>query len=244
MRRFYSEVVGQAGDIVSLDKEQSIHITRVLRFQPEDQVELFDGCGGVSRALIVSTGKYVVLRVVERLAQQLAGGPQLWLCQGDLKGKKMDLVVQKSTELGVSRLLSVISSRSQGRVSVERSKKKQLRWRKLMESACKQCGRLIFMETGEISFTELVTAPELDDCDLRLLFWEKEKACLLKDLDWRYRYKKICILLGPEGGFSEEEVALAKGSGWVSTGLGPLVLRAETAAIATASILLHRLGRI
>jgi 16S rRNA (uracil1498-N3)-methyltransferase len=163
-----------------------------------------------------------------------------------LKGKKMDDLVQRCTELGVTRFLPFTSSRSQGRIEGERSARKQQRWRELVRAACKQSGRLRPMDTARQRPIGDCIAEQLPAATLKLLCWEEEKTCRLAAVDWSaaVRSAAVALMMGPEGGFAEEEVELARRHGWTIVSLGSDILRAETATIAAVAIVKHRLGAI
>ena len=114
----------------------------------------------------------------------------------------------------------------------------------MVEAACKQSRRLFLMNLEALSFDELFNHESITDSDLKIVFWEEEHEADLASIDWNAPYAKVCIMLGPEGGFSTDEIAAAKEKGWISMSLGPAILRAETATLAAVSIVQHRLGSI
>lgn len=114
----------------------------------------------------------------------------------------------------------------------------------MVEAACKQSRRLVFMDIEAVSFKDLLNQEHLTDSDLKIIFWEEERQADLLSVDWTKSYKEACIILGPEGGLSAEEVALAQNKGWMSISLGKRILRAETAALTAVSVIQHRLGNI
>ena len=244
MRRFLFDPDMMTGGFVTLDNEESHHISKVLRLQVGTKIELIDGRGKLFSAAVAELGRRVVAQVLDQVAIESDTNTPLTLCQGDLKGKKMDLLVQKCTELGIHRFISFTSSRSQGRVEKERVDKKCLRWRKMVEAACKQSRRLVLMDIEAVSFNDLMYRDHLTDSVLKIIFWEKEQLADLLSVDWSQSYKEACIMLGPEGGFSADEVELSRKKGWISMSLGKRILRAETAALAAVSIVQHRLGNI
>jgi 16S rRNA (uracil1498-N3)-methyltransferase len=246
MRRFLFNPNEVADSAVRLCSEESHHITNVLRLSAGTQVELFDGQGNLFLGEIEELGKNVRIRLVSRQETIPQEGAALWLFQADLKGKKMDLVIQKSTELGVERIFPFTCSRSQGRVGESRRKRKSERWQKLIEGACKQSMRLTLMRCEkEVSMTAALGAAILSQSSgPKLLFWEEEKNFTLSDVDWSQPFDRASIMLGPEGGFSEQEIAAAHDLGWQSVSLGRQVLRAETATIAAISIVQHHLGKM
>ena len=246
MRRFLFDPAEVRGSVVTLCREESHHITHVLRLAAGTGVELFDGCGNLFSAEIEEAGRRVTVRLLSRQQSSSPRGPALWLFQADLKGKKMDLVMQKSTELGVDGIVPFVSSRSQGRSGEDRRKRKTERWQKLIEGACKQSMRLTLMKCEEeMTMTAaLGTAVPAEKTGQRLLFWEGERDYCLSNVDWGQIFDPVCIMLGPEGGFSDQEILEAQQQGWQTVSLGKQLLRAETATIAAISIVQHHLGRM
>ncbi len=245
LRRFFIDPVVDEFQQVVLDKDQSHHCRRVVRLQAGDAVELLDGAGGLYRGAIERCDRETTVRLQGRVLFEPQPDCPLWVCQGDLKGKKMDELVQRCTELGVSRFLPFTSSRSQGRIDGERWERKQLRWRELVRSACKQSRRLRPMEVErEQSFAQRLELPGMPIPALKLLFWEEETACRLSDCAWSGSLRGVALMLGPEGGLSAAEAAVARQHGWLTVGLGRRILRAETATVAAVAIVAHLLGDI
>jgi 16S rRNA (uracil1498-N3)-methyltransferase len=243
MRRFFVQPISSDESVVALGREESHHLTRVLRLNVADEVELLDGAGNLYCGRIQSLGEVVLVGDLKRQAAAAEDAAPLWVCQGDLKGKKMDVVVQKCTELGVSRILPFTSSRSQGRLEPGRSEHRRERWETIVKSACKQSGRLTIMACeAESALPELLTGRVLPDQAVKILFWEEEQALHLGDLSWEKEEKPFCLMLGPEGGFSVAEVEMARNNGWHIVSLGRQILRAETATIAAVAIVQHLRG--
>ena len=141
--------------MVFLDRDESHHLMRVVRLQVGNRIELFDGSGALYTGEIETLGKEVAVRLLSSQPQVDVSSIQLHVCQGDLKGSKMDFLVEKCTELGVAQFTPFFSSRSQGRVQPQRWEQKRQRWQARIRSACKQSGRLRFMVLGlEQEFTE------------------------------------------------------------------------------------------
>ncbi|MBE0584943.1 MAG: 16S rRNA (uracil(1498)-N(3))-methyltransferase [Desulfofustis sp.] len=243
MRRFFIEPVADLDNPVLLGREEAHHCLRVLRLKHGDTVELLDGIGGLYRGSIELLGRGVAIRLQTIIQEEPEPSCPVWLFQGDLKGKKMDELVQRCTELGVTRFLPFTSSRSQGRLESERWARKQQRWQDLVRAACKQSRRLRIMVTEQERPMAERLAEELPVSALKLLFWEEERNCRLADLDWQAGCPAACgLMMGPEGGFSEDEVNLARRHGWTIVGLGSHILRAETATVAAIAIVRHLLG--
>lgn len=245
MRRFFFDPENREGDTVTFSKDESRHIKKVLRLQVGDPVELLDGSGTIYSGEISALNRVVAASITAVACK--AGGEegQLVVCQALLKGDKMDTVVQKCTELGVTTMIPFHSSRIQGKLSPEAALKKHGRWERIGLAACKQCMRPLPMEV-EIpqNFAEAVTSDHLAEASLRILFWEEEQELRIRDVDNIEKSQKIAILLGPEGGLTPEEVALARQHGWISVSLGKRILRAETATLTAASIVQYLAGRL
>jgi len=244
MRRFFFEAGQRRGTTVQLDDDESRHVQKVLRLTVGTEIELFDGCGGLYSARITGTGRNVAAEIVGNLAVPSEPGPALVVCQGLLKGEKMDLVVQKCTEMGVSVLQPVHTLRCQGKLNDSQAAKKLGRWLRISLAACKQSMRLQPMRIdASLEFTQALTADAGENV-LRLMFWEEEHHFRLQEIsDWQ-EYDQVVLLLGPEGGLSEEEAEAAVAAGWRLVSLGRNILRAETATLAAVAIVQHRLGRM
>lgn len=244
MRRFFFDPDGRKGDSIFLPTEESHHVTKVLRLAVGSAVELLDGQGSVYQAVIVATGRQVEARIVAVVAQEAGRGKSLWVGQGILKGEKMDTVVQKCTELGVNRFTPLQSSRCQGKADQAQNRKRHERWQRIGLAACKQCLRPQLMHQDVPMNLADMVREEGSDRILRLLFWEEEKAVHLQDLPDLPGAQSVALLLGPEGGFSVEEVDMARQSGWITVSLGERILRAETATLTAVSVVQFLIGNL
>lgn len=244
MRRFFFEPADRNGDEVRLPETESRHISKSLRLHVGSQVHLFDGTGMRYLAEITNIGRQVIARILAADDEQQEEGALLHVEQALLKNVKMDFVVEKCTELGVASFRPFISSRCQGKIDdEERGGKRQQRWQRIVESACKQCSRPRPMELkNATSLAGLCSSAEQEPHTLRLLFWEEETETSLHDLPPFADYNQIHLLLGPEGGFSKEEVELACHAGYQSISLGTRILRAETATVAAIAIVRYLAG--
>ena len=246
MRRFIFDSTQQDGDRVLLSAEESYHISRVLRLQPGTEIELMDGHGRVYTAVIVEAGRKVVARVICLKEEGSDGLVQIWVGQGLLKGKKMDGTVQQCTELGVTRLIPFFSSRCQGSLGELRDRQKGERWDRIVISACKQCKRRDLMAVDElVEYSTILSQFRNEPGLLRLLFWEEETEFRLRpEMVDAENFDRILILLGPEGGFSRDEVASAREGGWQTVSLGRRILRAETATLVAVSLVQYLAGNM
>lgn len=244
MRRFFFDTSNRDGDIVVLSTEESRHLVKVLRSQLGDKVELLDGQGGVHDAVITLIDRRVELTIQKSIYQE-AGLPTVRVYQGILKGEKMDTVVQKCTELGVTDMIAYQSSRCQGKLNAQQFKKKHERWQRIGLNACKQCLRAWPMQldlptTYENAVQRIGGEPQ----ELRLLFWEEEKDRRLQDIADLGSTQSVGLLLGPEGGLSHVEVEMAREQGFTTVSLGKRILRAETATLSAVSIVQYLSGNL
>lgn len=242
MRRFFIDPFEPGSSTVILGREESNHLARVLRLGVGDRVELFDGTGSLYMGEIAELGGRVEINILSEEKPLGERIPSLIICQGDLKGRKIDFLVEKCTELGVDYFIRFVSSRSQGRQSSDRRKKKQQRLQTIVKTACKQCGRLDLMELGRESVLADVLKMEFVEPCQKLILWEEAGGLKLGDIHFQDSLQSICLMLGPEGGFSASEVEEAVSCGWQLVSLGERILRAETATISAVAITQHLLG--
>lgn len=246
MRRFFVDGRAAVGETVRLPESEGSHISRVLRLGPGAMVELLDGSGVIYLARLVKTGRQVVAEILEaKRDPAMAGSVQLVLAQGQLKGQKMDMVVQKCTELGVNRLVPFWSSRCQGKLQELQGAKKLERYQRIVESACKQCLRPDLMTIdAPVSWDDLLAAWPDAEGRVRLLFWEEEREQTLHDIVLPEAVREMVVVLGPEGGLSPAETESAIRQGWRTVSLGRRILRAETATLAAATLAQYLVGNI
>ncbi len=230
MRRFFVSPGQIQGARITLKGAEAHHLRSVLRLQPGRIVELFDGSGTVYKAEISAIrSNFIEARIVRKYVARLDDPFPLTLAQVVLKGKKMDVVVQKATELGVNILIPVISRYCEGRkVNSDRI----TRWQRIVIEACKQSGRAVPMHIAPVTSMDTLSVV---DYRYRICCWEKEKQSLLLS-SYLEVAGAILLLIGPEGGFHEQEMEWVRDNGFRIVTLGPHVLRAETAALAAVSI--------
>jgi 16S rRNA (uracil1498-N3)-methyltransferase len=229
-------------DSITIADEDHRYLTRVLRLGIGDTVVLFDGRGGEADVRIVRIGpRALEARVEARRTLDTPLRPDLMLIQSLTKGDKFEFVIQKATELGVTRLLPVTSSRSIQRIDHTRALGRQVRWRKIVREAARQCGRADVPEIEPVTSIETALDAAPKDA-LKLLFWEGARQKSLKKELPATRPACIVVAIGPEGGFSLQEVDAARAAGFIVVGMGPRILRAETAAVTALSIVGYVLG--
>ena len=244
VRRFFVEEIEAKDGLCTIRGSEAKHMTRVLRMDRGDRFILMDGKGARFRAIIESAGRREVLVTLEKPLPQPSPSPlEITLCQALLKSRAMDYVLEKTSELGLHRILPFLSERSVVRPDRERFARKKQRWREIARSAAKQADRKTPLEIGPLSsFEELVKKSKGENA-LKVILWEEEGARDLKGvLRKSLTLKEFIGMVGPEGGFSQEEVLAAGEAGFVSVSLGQRVLRAETAAITLVAIVQYEWG--
>ncbi len=224
--RLHVEAVLAAGVGIDLPAPQSHYLAQVMRRQPGDTVLLFDGRSGEWRARIAVVGKRQVSVIVEAQVRPLETVPDLWLCAAPLKRGRIDWLAEKACELGVARLLPVITRRT----VVDRLNRDRL-FAHMIEAA-EQCGR-----TAVPDLADPVTLAAL------LAAWPAERCLIFADetggppLAQARAPAPAAILIGPEGGFTgQERAAIRALPQAVPVGLGPRILRADTAAVAAVAV--------
>ena len=242
--RIYLPGSTHLGDIRTLDRETRHYLKTVLRMKVGKPVLLFNGTGMEYEALIrvLETDGATVEITKKRV---LPARPlSVTLAQGLPKADKMDFIIQKATELGADRIIPFPATRSVPRLTAERGEAKTTRWRKIALEAARKCGRDGLPEISEImSFKNMLEAP--GKAVLKLIFWEEETGTCLREIMHAEQYrnaKDFHVVVGPEGGFTGEEVEKAVAQGFISVSLGEQVLKVDTAALAVLSILHYERG--
>lgn len=242
MRRFFIESSAIEGSHATLSGSDARHMASVLRLSPGDSIILFDGTGKEYEAKLLSISPSTAhLTIVKSLPLKAESRAKVTIAQGFLKDKKMDSLIRHYTELGISSWYPLMAERSIPNPDPRRLCKRMDRWEKITRESLKQCGRGIAMEIGALrSFKEMAATGNA--YDLKLFFWEKASAPLDRNLLPGDNGGRILMALGPEGGFSRQEALLAQESGFVACSLGPRILRAETASIASATLVQYLFG--
>lgn len=247
MRRFFVDPENIAGAQAFLAGQEARHIATVLRLPTGTTVRLFDGSGSYYEALLTKITPNRIEAQIVSITPYIDTGetprPALHLAIALLKGKKMDFIIQKSTELGVE---SLRPFQSQYCAVHNGAANKIPRWQKIALEACKQCNRprppALHEATG---FKNLLSSSGQERHDLKLIFWEEPGGKTLQQTFAPLQdIKSSLILIGPEGGFSSAEIDDAVAAGFKAVTLGRQVLRSETAAVATLAILQYKLGNL
>lgn len=238
MHRFFVPPESFEAEVVSLPREVVHHLARVLRLARGAEVLLLDGRGQMCRCRIETLGQGVgSARVLQRWREDETAFP-VRLLQGVPKGEKMELVLQKGTELGLTAFTPVLAGRTVPRLD-GREEKRLVRWERIVAEAARQCRRpfLPRLDPPQPLTEALAASAE----ELRLMLWE-EGALPLAGALCADAPKDAAILVGPEGGFSAAEAEAARRAGFVPVRMGPRVLRTETVGLAVAAILQFRYG--
>jgi len=244
MPRFYVPRPRFEKGMLRVEGSEVRHIRRVLRLRAGDEIVIFDGSGKEYHGLIVDEGVTFVLIKVDSISSSKKESPlEITLAQSLLKGEKMDLLIQKATELGVKKIIPFFSIRSVPLAEKTKNQKRHHRWEKIVIEASKQCGRGIIPEiTLAQGYSEMLQT--VSSNSLRLILWEKE-GDRLKDILGSHKGKKeVFFIVGPEGGLAQEEVAQAKEKGFLPISFGERILRSETASLCLLSILQYEWGDI
>ena len=232
------------GSRVSLRGEVVHRLSRVLRMTPGDEVLLLDNLGKEYLVRLVTLSKEAgegeVLSISKGSNEPRV---QITLCQGVLKGKKLEWVLQKGTELGIAAFVPLICHRSIPTEQVEKSYLRLPRWRKIITEAAEQSGRTrLPLLVTPTPFEEACRT--VGDSSLGLIPWEEMRSSNLKEALRQRRLSKVYIFIGPEGGFQEEEVSFACAQGIIPVSLGRRILRAETAGLVAATAVLYEAGEL
>ena len=233
-RVFVDQALRAAAEI-RLDAEVSHHLTRVLRLKPGAGLRVFDGTGAEFEATLISATRRGARLAVERhVAIDNESGLRVTLAQGISRGERMDLVMQKATELGVAHIVPLLTERSVVRLTAERSARRAAHWRRIVISACEQAGR---------NRLPSVDQPLAFDAWLDKLPVSGTRLCLRPGAGRRVRDieapsdNQAVIAIGPEGGLSPREHELLETEGFIPVSLGPRILRTETAALTVLAAL-------
>jgi 16S rRNA (uracil1498-N3)-methyltransferase len=239
LRRLFAAAAMEPGRILDLPADSARHAAKVLRMRAGAEAIAFDGRGAQFRIRLIAAGKRGVrVEVLEPVLPQPEPPLPITLAQGLCRREKMDWVIQKATELGVARIVPVITERSVARLDSGRSEKRLTHWRAVIAHACEQCGRSVmpsvdpavgigdFLESHEQQYTGIVLDPDATQS--------------LAKID--AAPTGLTLLTGPEGGLTSAELETAVHAGFSRAAIGPRTLRTETAALAGIALVQARWG--
>ena len=237
--RIYQPIELICGTTIQLDASASHHIASVMRASVGDRLTLFNGRGGEYKSIIIKIHKkQIYAQIEEFIASEVESPLELYLAQGISRGEKMDYIIQKSVELGVKKIIPLLTERCAVKLDEERRAKRFQHWQSIIISACEQSGRN--------QLPELFPPVILGNCLYSI------------ETDWRFVLaptalgklkeffiqpaQRVMLLIGPEGGLSDQEINQACQQGFLPLNLGPRILRTETAAVAAMTALQCHFG--
>jgi 16S rRNA (uracil1498-N3)-methyltransferase len=240
MHRFYHSNPLGLNQIITLDEFASHHALRVMRVKVDDFLILFNGDGFEYRGRVSDINKKTInVEILSKEKNNSESPININLFQSISSNEKMDMVIQKATELGVSSIQPIFTSRSTIKLSLDRTKKRVIHWKQVSISACEQSGRSkIPTIKSPIEFDQISEGIKTNSLNLLLHPDNLEESSNLPN-----EYSgDINIFIGPEGGFSQDEVLLLKKQNCINIKLGPRILRTETAPLAIIAILQYKYG--
>jgi 16S rRNA (uracil1498-N3)-methyltransferase len=264
-RRFYSPPEDIIDSTITLSNDETHHLTHVLRLTPGDQALVFDGCDREYKCIFRSIiDNRAHLEITEALSDMVECPRQLTLAQALAKGEKFDLIIQKATELGVSRIVPLMTRYADVKLEEQLVERRLERWRRISLEALKQCGRRRLVDIARpltlSQFLESVahlnvahaaslrsqetgeTARKPAACATLLLFSERGGVAITKALEGIPNSNSIVAFVGPEGGWSSDELELLERHSAKPVSLGPRILRTETAAVVAITLIQHLTG--
>ena len=224
--RVYIDTPLSIGIDFSLPQHVTRHLVTVLRRKRGQTIHVFNGTGGCYLAEIVSQDKRsAIIKIIEFLDEECESPLKITLAQGISRGQHMDYTIQKSVELGVQRIVPILTEYGNVHLDEQRKQKRLEHWNKIIISACEQCGRNRLPELlNPVTISEWLS---IDQSSVKLIL-EPTATENLKSSS--APEQSISVLLGPEGGFSDFEIEAAVAHGFRTVKFGPRVLRTETAA--------------
>lgn len=247
MRRFFVTPDAVQDGIVQFDAEQARHMGKVLRLSAGEQVTVSTGDGTAYLVELEQFSKETVIgRILEQMEHLQETTIEVVLYQGMPKGDKLELIIQKCTELGVSRIIPVETSRSVVHLDSNKAEKKLERWKKIAQEASQQSKRIQVPTVGPYYHWKPFLQQLEQEPGLTIVFWEDEQTQSLKALlrNQQEKPQRINLIVGPEGGLSEEEIEALRALGAVSASLGKRILRTETAGMAGISMILYEFDEL
>ncbi|MDL0431349.1 16S rRNA (uracil(1498)-N(3))-methyltransferase [Marinobacter sp. TBZ242] len=230
--RIYTDSPLSEGATTGLDDNAAHHVGRVLRMQPGQELLLFNGDGNDYTAAITESGKKrVEVRVGPPVENTTESALEIVLGQTLSKGDRMDYAVQKAVEMGVTRIVPLTTERCDVKLRGDREDKRLRHWQSVAISAAEQCGRARVPEILPV-MTLTDWFHHTSDCDLRLVLHHRTE----QSLDTMTKPTRVALMIGPEGGLSQEEITAAETAGFLPVALGPRVLRTETAPVAAMTL--------
>ncbi|MEN6620047.1 MAG: RsmE family RNA methyltransferase [Smithella sp.] len=242
--RIYSPIALEKERLCELGQDNLKYLKQVLRFQQGDSVNVFDSRGQEFEAVIKDFSTNSVILELGKRIETYNRNIKITLGQALPKAGKMDIIVRGAAELGCDVIIPFTAARSVSRVTGEKILSKTARWQKIAREAARCCRSSLITDVLPVASLESVLN-YADQQALKMIFWEEEDQTSIKDIfsdqTWK-QIKNIFIIVGPEGGFSRDEINQAKEAGFISVSLGKQILKVETAALAIISIIQYEKG--
>lgn len=240
--RFYISPENISDNSIVITQPEYHHIVNVIRYKKGNAVCLFDGKGNEylgDISYIDKSNKVVKVEIRDIHRGEAVDRPMI-LIQSLIKGSKMDFIIQKATEIGVTNIFPVRTEYSVVKLDAKKENSKLAKWNRIMQESAKQCSRVRLPILNRVlNLDEVLNT--LDRVDTKII-------CTIQDIGMDLRKipdknsKSLAVAVGPEGGFSEREIKLAQDKNWIPMCVGNIILRAETAAIAMLSVLSYKFG--
>ncbi|SEB40872.1 16S rRNA (uracil(1498)-N(3))-methyltransferase [Paenibacillus sp. GP183] len=248
MQRYFLRPDQFQGQIVTIEGDDAHHLQRVMRAEVGDEVICSNGKDREARVRITSLDKSSITgEAVEELPMNAEPAVKVWIAQSLPKGDKMEIVIQKGTEIGAARFLPFLSERTVVQYDAKKEAKRTERWQKIAKEAAEQAHRNRVPEVESVlSWKQLLR--QADQVDAAWICYEKEdgkqlRTAIQEALETE-KAMSFLFAVGPEGGFTEQEIQQAEAAGFISVSLGKRILRTETAAMVGLTCLLYETGEM
>jgi len=243
LRRFFVPRGDFKDQKVYIKDSDAHHLTQVLRLKEGEKVIVFDGTGVEYQIIINSIASGLVVGEIQGVTSSVRDSRiNVTLVQGIPKGDKMELIIQKCTELGIAKIIPVLTQRTVVKLDDEKRERRRDRWQKIAQEASKQCKRATVPQIGEISTWDKYLN-QIDNNEAILVLWENETTGSIKSyLQENKDISQLTMVIGPEGGLAQPEVEKLLAMGAQTVSLGPRILRTETAGLAALVMVLYELG--
>ncbi len=255
MQKFIITKIKKFPCSANITGQDAKHIFKVLRKKKSDKIAITDGRGKDYNSIVINAAPDIIqIKLLEQFDSITESPIDITLCSGMLKNRKMDFIIKHVTQLGIQKWVPFFCERSipspnkkkdgktKQKMGKQKMGKQNKRWESIAKESLKQCNRSYIPQISEPSNFQTIMK-QFQNHDLKIAFWEQSQH-KIKLLQKNIYPKKIVILIGPEGGFSENEILLAKEKGFLSYSLGPRILRAETASISACTLIQHLFGDI
>jgi 16S rRNA (uracil1498-N3)-methyltransferase len=248
MQRYFLRLEQFRDNTVTIEGDDAHHLQRVMRAEIGDEVICSNGLDREALVRITALDKAVVTGdVVEELPMTAEPAAQVWIAQSLPKGDKMEIVIQKGTEIGAARFLPFLSERTVVQYDAKKEAKRTERWQKIAKEAAEQAHRNRVPEIAQVlNWKQLLN--EAKKVDAAWICYEKEDGkqlrTAIREALASGRSGSFLLAVGPEGGFSEQEIKRAEEAGFLSVSLGKRILRTETAAMVGLTCLLYETGEM